>query len=65
MEEVFTMLAPEEVPDDVTTEGSTPESNTDTTGETGGGVGGYIEELKNKQKVHKIKGAGLGVLTED
>ena len=32
MEEVFTMLTPEEVPDDVTTEGSTP----DTTGETGG-----------------------------
>lgn len=32
MEEVFTMLIPEEVPDDVTTEGST----TDTTGETGG-----------------------------
>lgn len=33
MEEVFSMLLPEEELDDSTTEGSTPESTTDTTGE--------------------------------
>ena len=33
MEEVFSMLVPEEELDDGTTEGSTPESTTDTTGE--------------------------------
>ena len=48
MEEVFTMLTPEEVPDDVTTEGSTQESNTDTTGEWDSATSGSYKETLSK-----------------